>query len=291
MRTVMSSAIALLGLIAVVYAVQATRQNQQLEQQLQDNKERLAQMLQQVEENTLRRLDDEKQIDALRNELLLANSRSTTLGEQLEAVRQQVDPDFAAMEEQIRSRVTREVQRQLQSDQDQPSSASLISQLSALSMEERVALMAVQAQYGGFLDSLNVDRQRKEVIAEALMNLTREQNQARIDLASQQLPPQEIRRQMAAINNPAAVQESLAYALTEAEIAQLLAWQQANPTNVAFGATGAAGGPVFMMRAERGGRGTAIQRGDAGPDTGAAFDFIQGDGAVILQQRIDPSPN
>ena len=281
------------ALSATGYALYGAQLERQQRSQLADYSAQLEQVLAQVEDNTRRRLDYEKQIADLRSQLLLANNKVQNLDAELNQTKELIDPDYQQMEQQMRQRISAEFQRQAAREQNSPSAASLITELSNVSMDERMAIMAVQGQYSEFLNSLNVNTQRKEVIAQALVNMTMELNSKRMDLATQQLEPRELRQQMVALSSPQAVRESLAYELTEEELAQFETYQHTQP-NITIGALGAGPGTgnVFMMRSERGGDGRP-RRGQGNvtdSDAPVSFDVLPGGGGVILQQRIQPAP-
>lgn len=87
-------------------------------------------MLVDVEANTLRRLDYERQISELQNQLLTASNQVQTLDSQLVQAREQIDPDFQRMETDLRRRITAENARQLRRASQTPSTGALISALS-----------------------------------------------------------------------------------------------------------------------------------------------------------------
>lgn len=293
----------LVNVIAVVvavgaggYAVYAAQVNRQQQNQLSEYTARLDQMLTQVEDNTRRRLDYERQLEDLQRQLLQASNRVQNLGSELAQAQEQIDPDYAQVEQRIRRQVSAEYAQRTRSEASDLSPAALINQLTSVSPEERMAIMAVQGQYGDFLNSLNVNSQRREVIAEALVNMTVELNQKRMDLATRQLEPREMRQQMVALNSPQSVRDSLAYTLTDDELARLETFQQNQP-NVMVGTAGA-GGNVFMFRGDRpGGRGRRGDSADGEPGAGTfRFDVLPGGGpdggpAIIQQLRVQPQPN
>ncbi len=280
--------------VVAVYAFSVQQANWQQEQQLAVSRDQLQQMLVDIEANTLRRLDYERQISELQKQLLTASNQVQTLDSQLVQAREQIDPDFQRMETDLRRRIAAENTRQIQRASQTPSTGALISALSNVDQAERMSVIAVQVQYGNFLSSLNTSEDRKNQIAQAMVNLVTQQNQARMELAQQQLEPQQMRQQMRALSDPAAAREAMSYVLTGEEMQMFEEYQQTQP-NIVINATNGAGG-VFTMRRGDGprGRGPGFGPGGAG---GNVFELqswggqgqAQGQQEVIIRQS-SPAP-
>ncbi|MEQ8955644.1 MAG: hypothetical protein RL120_16045, partial [Gammaproteobacteria bacterium] len=211
---------------------------------------RMTQQLEQVEESSRQRLELEKELDRLRTELTQSRNSQTALNRELETARQQADPDYERMEQQIREQVASEYRqrnRDTQSDSRQSlSRAELINELSGMDPMEMAQLMTLQGRYGAFLESLNVDIQRKEIIIDALGNYLNEQNNARRDLMMQArvdgFDRNQLREQMEAVSSPEARHDALSYALTDEELQALDQFEQSQPQNVSFRAMNLPGG-------------------------------------------------
>lgn len=228
MKLIIPVAVVVLGASAA-FAFNTLQQSNLQAQQLADYESQVAQLLSQVETNSLRRLDYEKQIQQLQSQLTTASSQVTALSNQLAQSQNQVNPDYQQMEADIRQRVSREIQQQAEITNPR---VGLVKQLTELDPMELGELMSLQSQFGGFLQSLDVDDERMEVIVEALSNLIADQNQRRRELAfearSQQSGSsrQEYRALMRDVSSPEGQREALSYALTDAELNALAEFQQ-----------------------------------------------------------------
>jgi hypothetical protein len=148
-----------------------------------------------------------------------------------------------------------------------------------------MALIGVQAQFGAFLDSLAVSEERRQRISEALLDLTLSRNQARADLRSQGLPPEEMAREFMALMSPDATREVLAYDLTDEELAAFDTFQEQQGSRIVTGTAG--GNSVFMLQSQSGAPGTFFQQGDD-LVIDAAGDPAQGQ-RVIIRNFAPPS--
>lgn len=220
------------------------RQNDTQTQQLADYHQQVEQLLAKIEQGTRERLEFEKQIEAMQNNLLSAANQSKVLSSELEKIREMVNPDYAKVEQEIRRRVEREY-RDTSALDNTESAASLVRKLANLSNDERMAMLSVQGQYGGFLEALDASPQRLEQVSQALIDVTLAQNQARQDLLASDLQPVEIREELISIMSPEAVSEALAFELTEEEIAMFESYRS-QMTQVIGGV--APGGQVFRFR-------------------------------------------
>ncbi len=259
-------------LIAAFLAYRLAAENRELEERISSLQARMTQQLEQVEESSRQRLALQNQLDELRSELTESRSRLTALGTELDNARQQVDPDYERVEQEIRQQLAREYAQQNSAPDTRTraplSRAQLIDELSGLEPMEMAQLMTLQGRYGEFLESLNVDNQRKEVIIDALNNYLTDQNNARRDIMMQAqadgFDRRQMREQMQVINSPETRRESLSYALTEDELLALEQFEQNQPQNVSF-------------------RVGNLQRGD-----GAASAVFIGDGNYSLEPGQEP---
>ena len=214
--------------IAGAYSYSLLQRNQSQQQQLDDYQLHVEQLLSQVEENSLQRIDDEKQIGALQSQLTVLRSQLTAASNRLQIAQQQSDPDYQQVEREIRQQVRQELQ--LQSEQSpERNRVNLLRDLTALDPVELGEIMSLQGQFGGFLQSLDVSDERMEVIVSALGNLIAEQNQQRINLMlearNQGGNRREMRGELMAITSPEAQLQALSYDLTEEELAALADFQ------------------------------------------------------------------
>ena len=225
------AAFTLLLILVSGVAFSEWRSNARNEQQLLDYERHVQQLLSDIENNSLRRLDAEKQIDQLGRDLTELRSQLSSMGNQLQTAQQQVNPEYEVMEQRIR----RELRRELQEQQAAAASpkTSLIRQLSQLDPVELGELMSLQGRYGGFLQALNVDDARLDEIVDGLSNMIAEQNQARMELFNnmqdQNTNPREFRRQMLTVETPEAHTEALSFFLTEDEMALFNEYQASQP--------------------------------------------------------------
>ncbi|MEB3323198.1 MAG: hypothetical protein VKI81_10295, partial [Synechococcaceae cyanobacterium] len=239
--------------------------NNTLQRQVSDLTSQSERLLAELEQNTRRRLADEHRVAQLTEQIASSQAQITALGAQLAELRKRIDPDVEQLEEQLRQQLENNYRRRLADATaellDQPPTvSSVISQLGDLTIEERMALISVQGQYGSFLDSLSVGADRKEKITEALVELNLSQAQARQDLVSQGLEPQELARQMMALMSPEATRDTLAYDLTDEELAAFDAFQDQRQGTFSAGAL--ARGGVYMIRGEGTNGPDLIQQGD-----------------------------
>jgi chromosome segregation ATPase len=259
---------------ASALALSYRQQNATLQQQVDALRTQAGQLLEELDQNTRRRLADETRATQLTEEIASSREQIRFLSQQMDQVRERIDPDFERLEQRIRQRLENEYQRRLtaatEAMRNQPTSvASVVSQLGSLSNQERMALIRVQGQYGTFLDTLDVGAERKTRITEALVDLNLGQAQVREDLLSQGLEPQEMANQMMTLMSPEATRDTLAYDLTDEELAAFDAFQEQRQSTFMAGAVGDGG--VFMLRRD---------------GTGAA-NLIQQDGDIIINTDAD----
>lgn len=235
----------LAGLGGTAAALTFYRDARDQAQRVTDFNRQLELLLKELDNGIAQRQALEAQIKTLAEDKSRADSQARELTSELESTRSLIDPDYQAVEQRIRRQVTEEFQRreeQLLAEQQRRASnrgtAALVAELSQLDAAERMAVFSVQGQYGEFLNRLEADPERKEMITQALVDLNLEQAQARENLlAQEQMNPREVRRELAAIMSPEAVREQLSYYLNEDELA-LLAEVQPQSMSIRVGRSG-----------------------------------------------------
>lgn len=179
----------------------------------------------------------ETELSTLRREQTNSQSKIRELESELELAKAQIDPDVIQLEQQIRERLIVEMQ---QPQTQAPSRTDLLRQLTALDPNELGQLMSIQGLYGGFLNELDVDEQRMDVIVDGLSNIIQEQNQLRMDAIEEMRNSPDrsnvraLRRQMRALSSPEAQLEALSYLLTEEELDIYQQYQQQQQQSGAF---------------------------------------------------------
>lgn len=267
----MNKLIPVTGLLIIsfsVYGYSLYRDNQSQTQQLTDYSEYVAQLLSQVETNSLQRVEDGKLIQQLRSDLNTATSQLTAASNQLAVTQGLVNPDYQRLESEIRNRINNELRQREESRTEYSTQLALIKQLSALEPTELGTLISLQGRYGEFLTSLNVSDERMEIIVGALNNMLTEQNQVRLELMTQarsagrDTDRRQLRTQLGAINNPEAQIEYLSFALTEDELTAFTDFQElqqaeARSLRTFGGRPGIDGNAVLFNPDFQGGRGRA----------------------------------
>jgi len=252
MRLVLAALlIATLGASSLVISYR--QKNSTLEQQVSDLSTQAERLLGELGQQTRQRLADENRVTELTEQIAGSQAQIRVLSQQLAEVRERIDPAVEQMEVRLRERLDVEYQQRLADATAElmdhpPNIASIVFQLGNLSTEERVALMSVQSQYGSFLDSLDVNAERKERITQALLELNLSQTQVRRDLTTQGLEPRELARQMMALVSQEAIRDTLAYDLTDEELAAFDTFQEQRQATLVTGAVGSGG--VYMIRGE-----------------------------------------
>lgn len=215
-----------------VVGVAEWQRYQRQEQQISAYEQHVQKLLGEVEASSVRRLDAEKELEQMRSALAEVRSQITSVNNQLQVAQAQISPEYAAMEQRIRREVRAELQPQ-RPQQTSSSKTTLLRQLSALDPAEMGNLMTMQGMYGGFLQSLNVDDVRMEIIVDGLSNMIAEQNQARMDLMlelqQENADPGQFRERMQTINDPANQVEALSFVLTDEEMALFKQFQASQP--------------------------------------------------------------
>lgn len=273
----------------IFYTYSLREESQNSRRQLDALARQHEQLLAELATSTQQRLGAEQQLAEatarLRQMQGTAASQASNAGLQQDAG----DQDPAAMEEIVRQRVRSELARQQQLARQSNSTqattaAALISQLSGLDDDERMAVMSVQGQYGQFLDNLQSEPERKERIAQILVDIAVGQNQARRDLMSQDLDPVDLRSQMLAIMSPQAVRDALAYELDDGELAQFDTYQQ--QAGQVFNASVGERGMIMIQRNSTGGPAPATIR-EVDGDVIIEADPGAQPGQRIIIQRFD----
>lgn len=210
------------------------QRHQRQEQQLQAYAQHVQLLLGEVENTSLRRIDAEKQLTELRNSFAELRSQLSSVNDNSQVAQERINPEYEAMEQRIR----REIRSELQAQRPVAvanSKSDLLRQLAQLDPVEASELMTLQSMYGGFLQALDVDDTRLDVIVDGLSNMIADQNQARMDLMLQMQQdtansnPRQIRQQMQAINSPETQAEALSYVLTDDEMDLFNQFQASQP--------------------------------------------------------------
>ena len=272
--------IGLLALVGVlVYGIVLINENNTQQEQLADYQQHDEQLLSDIENSTLDRLSLEQQLEELRNDLLSQNSQISTVSQQLDEARLQINPDYQQIENDLRLRLTREISQELQArnnSQENPQ-LNLLKQLGELAPDEFRQLISLQTQFGGYLQSLDISDVRMELVVGALSNMIEEQTQVTRDFVSQMqsqdqgdgFNPLAMRSQIMEINSPESQIETLSYSLNQQELdafSDYLAEQQNQATQIGIssfsfpGPAGAAPSAVFIGNGQSGSfRAEAIQ--------------------------------
>ena len=211
-------------------------------QQSQLQKKELDFYVTQMEEINLKHLALGKEIKQLQEEIEATERQQNFLVEQLQEIQELIDPEYEQLESEIRRKIAEEFRQQQEFSEQTPLKTSLVRQLSALTAEELNALISVNAQYGEFINSLNVSDERLEKVITTLTDMTDLQRQAIQNLMSQRffsdLDRRNIRTQMVAINNPKKIREVLSFELTDYELEIFTKFQQNQPAGGVQGVFG-----------------------------------------------------
>ena len=191
------------------------------------------------------RISYESQITGLNRELSASRDTAAALNKELALAQEQISPDLSRIEQQIRQRVIREVERQQQNDL--PTRTRLLQQLASLEREELAEIMSLQSIYGGFLQALDVSDERMEEIVDALTSQIAENNRARREIIEENVGNPEgrrsIRRELFALDSPSAQREAVSYFLDETELAVFDSFQEERQQQRQMSRTGFFGSP------------------------------------------------
>lgn len=259
------TAVTALGAVGIIQWQHYQRQ----EQQITAYEQHVQQLLGEVEAASMRRLEAEKELEQMRSTLEEVRSQISSVNNQLQLAQERINPEYEVMEQRIRREVRSELQTQ-RPQQTISSRGNLLRQLNQLDPAELGNLMTMQSMYGGFLQALNVDDARMEIIVDGLSNVISEQNQARMDLLVQlqqeNADPSQFRERMQAINNPETQAEALSFILTEEEMALFKQFQASQPQQgftrtmiqTTVGPDPATGTPGILLATPPSGNGPAI---------------------------------
>ena len=216
-QVILIAAAGVFAVIAVFQWFAAANQRQQIS----NFESYVADLQTELESQGSNQVDYETQINSLLRELQTSANRISSLEAELANAKDQIDPDIANLEQQIRDRVILELQ---QNPRQTLSRTELVKQLNNLNPEELGQLMSLQGMYGGFLQRLDVDEDRMEVLIDGLGNVIEEQNQRRFEIINEMRNNpdniENIRREMFAANGPDAQRDALSFLLTDEEMAQ-----------------------------------------------------------------------
>ena len=154
-------------LIASSLAFQFCFQSRIESEQLGPVQTLLDEMRAELDEFAEQRISYESQIASLNRELSASQEAAAELNNELALAQEQISPNLSRIEQQIRQRVIREVERE-QQENDLPIRARLLKQLASLEQEELGEIINLQSNYGGFLQALAVSDDRMEEIVDSL---------------------------------------------------------------------------------------------------------------------------
>lgn len=234
------------------FAFKEARNNKLLTQQVADYAQQNSQLLTRIEENSLQNLEHTETLQSLQSDIKNRDKQIAALHRQLATAQQQVDPNYQEIETRIRQQLSQETQANNSATHSDPK-LSMLLQLSELDPVEVGEIIAVNAQFGEFINSLSVSEERKEVIINALQNLIADQNQLRMEVMQEmRANPQiadrgEIFQKMRAITSPEAQLDALSYDLTESELSAFSDFQEQRPSYLQSGRpmSGFSSGAVF----------------------------------------------
>lgn len=279
MKLLISLSLITVSLIGAFAFSQMQRSNL-LSQQIANYERQNSKLLSQIENNSLKNIAATNALRSLQSELNDRDSRLASLSRQLETAQQQADPDYQQIEARIRQQIDREI---LASNgaRNSDQRISLLKQLSQLDPMTMGELLTVNAQYGEFIQSLDVSDERLEVVINALQNMVADQNQATSELMLEYRSDPEaiirgdLHQQMQEISSAESQREALSYDLTEAELEAYAAYQEKRRNSMpSFSIVGEAiGGPIEEAAFFNGeliqngsGQSAAVQIFSVGPD-------------------------
>ena len=208
-------------LIAISMAFQFYLQSRIQSDQLGPVQTLMDEMHAELDKFAEQRINYESQIASLNRELRASQETAAGLFNERALAQEQTSPDLSRIEQQIRQRVIREVERQHQ-ENDLPTRTRLLKQLASLEQEELGEIMSLQSNYGGFLQALDVSDQRMEEIVVALISQIAENNRARREIIEENVgnpdSRRSIRRELFALSSPSAQREAVSYFLNETEL-------------------------------------------------------------------------
>ena len=192
------------------------------------------------------RINYESQIASLNRELRASQETAAALNNELALAQEQISPDLSRIEQQIRQRVIREVERQHQ-ENALPTRTRILKQLASLEQEELGEIMSLQSNYGGFLQALDVSDQRMDEIVDSLISQITENSRARREIIEENVGNPEgrrsIRRELFALNSPLAQREAVSYFLDETELEVFDSFQEAREQQRQLSRAALSGGP------------------------------------------------
>lgn len=217
-KQLITASVLILGLATVALFQWLGAANQR--DQLATLENYVADLQAELESQSTAQVDYETQLNELRRNLANSQNRIDFLQTELVTAQEQINPEIANLEQQIRERVILEIQ---QSPAQILSRTELVKQLNDLDPQELGQLMSLQGTYGGFLQRLNVDERRMEVLIDGLGNILDEQNQQRLavigEIRNNPDRVDELREQLIAMNTAEAQRDALSFLLSDEELA------------------------------------------------------------------------
>lgn len=223
----------LLFLVSLLSVGMSYRNQQQHDVELDSYRAQVEQLLSEIDLRRDALSGATQQIEVLKKEIQLSISKNVLLEAQSLALQDQIDPDYKALENNLRRSIAAEYEQAAQhSDNSRTPKLALLRELTALEPQEFGELMTLNAQYAPFLNSLNVDDYRLEIIVSALSDMMRQQGQARQELVMQIQTEAfsqsanggpfsvgaEFEQKMRDINSNESQLEALSYSLTDEEL-------------------------------------------------------------------------
>ncbi|HBW83054.1 MAG TPA: hypothetical protein DEF79_03325 [Gammaproteobacteria bacterium] len=244
-----------LFLVSILVAFKFFPQSQLKNDQLSRYQTLLANMRTELDEFAEQRIAYESEIASLNKELRANREVAELLKKDIALAQEQISPDPYRSDQQIRAKGLHEIARQ-QRTNDIPTRAGLLNQLTSLEQEEVSEILSLQSNYGRFLQALDVSEERMEVIVDSLLSQIAANNRARRDIIEENVGNPEssrsIRRELFALDSPAAQREAVSYLLYESELEVFDSFQeerqqqrQMSRTHLPGGSSGRAGNKMF----------------------------------------------
>lgn len=194
-------------------------ENRRLSAEFEKQEDFKSQLLTQVEDNTIQRLDFEKRIAGLEKNLISAANQIQTLSGALQEARENVSPDI----EKIRQQARLEIKAELENDNPN-SIAAITARMRRPEVIESFARIQMNLQYGEFIGSLKTDQSRADQIKNLLVDILAEQNLGAVRLAAGELELSEITETRA----PDYIRNQLASLLTPDELREFEDYESGN---------------------------------------------------------------
>lgn len=160
-----------------IYVQILTQELVQSDEQVSLLQEQLGELRQRLDDRHGREMALQSQLNELDDSNRELARKLSSLTEQLQQAQDRIDPDYVAIEADIRRELMRELEQERSTE-----SHTLLSQLMQLPAEQRNTLMRMQSQFGPYLETLAADEQRQAAIVEAFSAMYAEQRSRRVQL-------------------------------------------------------------------------------------------------------------